>query len=182
MSNGRGVGFSPPSDAIAEFKVQTNAFDAQTGHTAGAVVNLAVKSGTNPLHAPASYFNRDDSRTAMPLLTERATGTKPTREYNRYTGTVERPDRQEQDVLHGVVRAPARRAARASDLHRADGEDAARRLLSEFTTPGLRSADGRRSAGARTAVAGNIDSGRPHQSGRRPPTRRTTRCRTGPGR
>ena len=27
-------------DAIAEFKVQTNAFDAQSGHTAGAVVNL----------------------------------------------------------------------------------------------------------------------------------------------
>jgi len=46
-SNARGVGFSPPSDAIAEFKVQTNAFDAQTGHTAGAVVNLALKSGVS---------------------------------------------------------------------------------------------------------------------------------------
>src|SRR5205814_5762301 len=41
------VGFSPPSDAISEFKVQTNAFDAQSGHTAGATVNLALKSGTN---------------------------------------------------------------------------------------------------------------------------------------
>ena len=49
MSNARGVGFSPPSDAIAQFKVQTNAFDAQTGHTAGAVVNLALKSGTNSM-------------------------------------------------------------------------------------------------------------------------------------
>ena len=47
LSNARGVGFSPPSDAIAEFKVQTNAFDAQSGHTAGAVVNLALKSGKN---------------------------------------------------------------------------------------------------------------------------------------
>lgn len=35
------VGFSPPSDAISEFKVQTNSFDAQSGHTAGATVNLA---------------------------------------------------------------------------------------------------------------------------------------------
>src|SRR5215831_12981592 len=50
MSNARGVGFSPPSDAIAEFKVVTNAFDAQTGHTAGATVNLALKSGTNAFH------------------------------------------------------------------------------------------------------------------------------------
>ena len=56
MSNARGVGFSPPSDAIAEFKVQTNAFDAQTGHTAGAVVNLALKSGTNALHARRRLF------------------------------------------------------------------------------------------------------------------------------
>ena len=31
MSNARGTGFSPPSDAIASFKVQTNAFDAQVG-------------------------------------------------------------------------------------------------------------------------------------------------------
>lgn len=91
MSNARGVGFSPPSDAISEFKVQTNAFDAQTGHTAGAVVNLAIRSGTNSLRGAAGYFNRDDSRTATPLLTQRARGEKPTREYNRYTGTVGGP-------------------------------------------------------------------------------------------
>jgi hypothetical protein len=91
MSNAKGVGFSPPSDAISEFKVQTSAFDAQTGHTAGAVVNLALKSGTNSLRGAAGYFNRDGSRTATPLLTERAKGEKPTREYNRYTGMVSGP-------------------------------------------------------------------------------------------
>ena len=84
-------GFSPPSDAIEQFKVQTNAFDAQSGHTAGAVVNLAVKSGTNSLHLATSYFNRSDSRAATPLLTVRNNGTKPTREYNRYTGTLSGP-------------------------------------------------------------------------------------------
>src|SRR5262245_1063502 len=91
QSNTKGVGFSPPSDAIAEFKVQTNAFDAQSGHTAGATVNLALKSGSNRFDGVAAYFNRDGSRTATPLLTERAGGTKPTREYNRYTGTVGGP-------------------------------------------------------------------------------------------
>jgi len=79
MSNARGVGFSPPSDAIAQFKVQTNAFDAQTGHTAGAVVNLALKSGTNALKFAGSYFNRNDSRSSTPLLTLKNGGTKPTR-------------------------------------------------------------------------------------------------------
>ena len=91
MSNARGVGFSPPSDAISEFKVQTSAFDAQTGHTAGAVVNLALKSGTNSFRFQGSYFNRDDSRAATPLLTSLAGGEKPTREYNRYTGTIGGP-------------------------------------------------------------------------------------------
>jgi hypothetical protein len=85
------VGFSPPSDAIAEFKVQTNAFDAQSGYTAGATVNLALKTGTNDWKGAVSYFNRDGSRTATPLLTKRAGAEKPTREYNRYTGTLAGP-------------------------------------------------------------------------------------------
>src|SRR5688572_9834336 len=56
------VGFSPPSVAIAEFKVQTNSFDAQAGHTAGATVNLALKSGTNDFSGSLAAFNRSDSR------------------------------------------------------------------------------------------------------------------------
>ncbi|HEY3053130.1 MAG TPA: TonB-dependent receptor [Thermoanaerobaculia bacterium] len=85
------VGFSPPSDAIAEYKVQTNSFDAQAGHTAGATVNLALKTGTNSLKGSLSYFNRSDSRSATPLLTKRAGAEKPTREYNRYTGAFSGP-------------------------------------------------------------------------------------------
>ena len=85
------VGFSPPSDAISQFKVQTNAFDAQSGHTAGATVNLALKSGTNDWRGTLAYFNRDDSRAATPLLSKRAGSEKPTREYNRYTGTFSGP-------------------------------------------------------------------------------------------
>jgi hypothetical protein len=89
------VGFSPPSDAIAEFKVQTNAFDAQSGQTAGAAVNLALRSGTNAFQGTLAYFNRDDSRSATPLLTKRADGEKPTRTYNRYTGTLSGPIRKD---------------------------------------------------------------------------------------
>ncbi|HEX8411795.1 MAG TPA: TonB-dependent receptor [Thermoanaerobaculia bacterium] len=85
------VGFSPPSDAISQFKVQTNSFDAQSGHTAGAAVNLALKSGTNDWHGSLAYYNRDDSRAETPLLSERAGAEKPTREYNRYTGTFSGP-------------------------------------------------------------------------------------------
>jgi len=85
------VGFSPPSDAIAEFKVQTNAFDAASGHTAGATVNLALKSGTNLFRGAAGYFNRSDARSATPLLSKRAGADKPTREYDRFTGMIGGP-------------------------------------------------------------------------------------------
>ena len=85
------VGFSPPSDAIAEFKVQTNSFDAQSGHTAGATVNLALKSGTNDWKGSAAAYNRSHERAATPLLSKRAGAEKPTREYNRYTGMLSGP-------------------------------------------------------------------------------------------
>ncbi|HYC90539.1 MAG TPA: carboxypeptidase-like regulatory domain-containing protein [Thermoanaerobaculia bacterium] len=85
------VGFSPPSDAISQFKVQTNAFDAQSGHTAGATVNLALRSGTNDWRGTMAYYNRSDSRAATPLLSERAGAEKPTRQYDRYSGTLSGP-------------------------------------------------------------------------------------------
>ena len=90
-NNSGAVGFSPPSDAIAEFKVQTNAFDAESGHTAGATVNLALKSGTNTIQGTTSYFNRSDQRSATPLLTKRAGADKPTRKYDRATTTLSGP-------------------------------------------------------------------------------------------
>jgi hypothetical protein len=127
------VGFSPPSDAIAEFKVQTNAFDAQTGQTAGASVNLALKSGTNALHGNLSYFNRSDSRSETPLLTERAGAEKPTRDYNRHTATVTGPIRRDQtffmvsyEHLRDVQPEPATYTVPTARMRAGD--------LSEFST------------------------------------------------
>jgi Carboxypeptidase regulatory-like domain/TonB dependent receptor len=86
-----GVGFSPPSDATQEFKVQTNAFDAQQGYSAGATVNVAIKSGTNDLHGTAYYFNRDRNRTANNFFSNRAGQDRPERTYHRFGGTVGGP-------------------------------------------------------------------------------------------
>src|SRR5260370_9474619 len=43
------VGFSPPSDAIAGFKVQTNAFHAESVTSAGPTGNLACRHGPNDI-------------------------------------------------------------------------------------------------------------------------------------
>ena len=46
---GNNIAYVPPADAVQEFKVQTNSYDAQYGRTAGGVVNMSLKSGTNSL-------------------------------------------------------------------------------------------------------------------------------------
>ena len=80
------VGFSPPSDAISEFKVQTNAFDAQSGHTAGATVNLALKSGTNAFHGAGWDYLRNTSLNAVGYF-KPALG-KPIYQQNQFGGAL----------------------------------------------------------------------------------------------
>lgn len=78
------VAFTPPSDAVQEFKVQTNSFDAQNGFTAGSTVNVALRSGTNQLHGAAYLFDRDKNRTANNFFNNRNGRERPDRKYNRY--------------------------------------------------------------------------------------------------
>jgi hypothetical protein len=54
------IGVKPSMDAIAEVRVQTNMYPAEVGRTAGGVVNLLTKSGTNQFHGSAFGFLRDD--------------------------------------------------------------------------------------------------------------------------
>jgi len=55
------IALVPPVDAVQEFKVQTNSYDAQYGHTGGGVVNVSLKSGTNSLHGTVYEFARRNS-------------------------------------------------------------------------------------------------------------------------
>src|SRR5215472_4618115 len=85
------VGFSPPADAVQEFKVQTNSFDAQQGYAAGATVNVAVRSGTNSPHGSLYYFNRDRSRSANNFFSNRSGQPLPIRTYHRFGGVLNGP-------------------------------------------------------------------------------------------
>ena len=44
------IAYVPPSDAVQEFKVVTGLYDAQYGRTAGGVINVSIRSGTNAYH------------------------------------------------------------------------------------------------------------------------------------
>ena len=54
----------PSPDAIAEFRVLTNTFDAEYGRNSGAVVNVVTKSGTNDIHGSLYEFFRNQSLNA----------------------------------------------------------------------------------------------------------------------
>ena len=85
------VAYTPPADALTQFKIQTNAFDAQNGFTAGSTVNVAVKSGTNKLHGSAYYFNRPESLTANNFFNNRLGQDRPPRAYYRAGGQINGP-------------------------------------------------------------------------------------------
>ena len=51
----------PSPDAIEEFRVITNTFDAEYGRNSGSVVNVVTKSGTNNLHGDFYEFLRNQA-------------------------------------------------------------------------------------------------------------------------
>jgi len=69
------IGLIIPQDAVQEFRVITNNFDAQYGRAAGGVVNVSTKSGTNNFHGDAWEFNRLAAYTAN-TFDNNASGTR----------------------------------------------------------------------------------------------------------
>jgi carboxypeptidase family protein len=54
----------PSPDAIEEFRVLTNTFDAEYGRNSGAVVNVVTKSGSNDVHGNVYEFFRNKNLNA----------------------------------------------------------------------------------------------------------------------
>jgi hypothetical protein len=63
-------GGSPPMDSIQEFRVATGN-SAEYGRSAGANVNLSIKSGTRDLHGSAYWFVRNDKFDANEFFANR---------------------------------------------------------------------------------------------------------------
>lgn len=76
-------GMSPPMDAIQEFRVLNNT-SAEFGRSAGANVNIAIKSGTRDLHGSAYEYLRNDKFDANDYFANKnGTGKVPFRQ-NQY--------------------------------------------------------------------------------------------------
>jgi hypothetical protein len=88
-SNASGqVAFVPPQDAVAEFRVQSNAYDASIGRQSGATLNMVLKTGTKAFHGNLYEYNQNN------LLNARIWGSpsgSPAVHFNEYGGTVGGP-------------------------------------------------------------------------------------------
>ncbi|MEJ7605741.1 MAG: carboxypeptidase regulatory-like domain-containing protein [Bryobacteraceae bacterium] len=71
-----------PPDAISEFRIVTNNMSAEYGRTSGAMINAAMKTGTNGFHGTLWEFLRNDKLNAVGFFKPR--GGKPTLRRNQY--------------------------------------------------------------------------------------------------
>jgi TonB dependent receptor len=58
------ISISPPLDSVDSFKVETSNPNAEYGSFGGAIINLAIKSGTNSFHGEVFDFLRNDDLNA----------------------------------------------------------------------------------------------------------------------
>src|ERR1043165_883817 len=74
-------------EAVKEFQVVATGASAEFGRTAGGVINVITKSGTNEVHGSAFYFQR------LEALTANTSDGKPLEGFNRsqYGGTIGGP-------------------------------------------------------------------------------------------
>jgi hypothetical protein len=80
MAGSNNIAYVPPVDSVEEFKIQTNSYDAQYGHTGGGIINVSLKSGTNSPHGTLYEFmprSMTGVTRASSCSTTRATGKAP---------------------------------------------------------------------------------------------------------
>src|ERR1700730_8279860 len=79
-----------PLDAVKEFQVVSTGASAEFGRTAGGIINVIPKSGTNQVHGSAFHFQR------LEALTANTSDGKPLKDFRReqFGGTVGGPIRK----------------------------------------------------------------------------------------
>ncbi len=117
---GNNIAYVPPAEAVQEMKVATNSYDAQYGRTAGGVVNMSLKSGTNSLPWRHLRLHAAQGARRQFVPAQRAEQAED-RSVHRSVRVQRRwPDLEEQDVLPVHGREIPRRHARAAVQHGAD--------------------------------------------------------------
>ncbi len=95
------IDVDPPVDYVREVKVIANAAAAEYGGSAGGVVVVSTKSGTNQFHGTLSEFLRNDKLDAPGFFAPVVNGRKdrPSLRYNVFGGTLGGPVRRDKSFF-----------------------------------------------------------------------------------
>ncbi len=102
---GTNVSFSPPTDMVAEVKVQTATYDASIARVPGGNVNIVLKTGGNQFHGAVQWFHTNQHLEALtlfsrqflynpatgPVTDAKALSVNPLNILNRYSATLSGP-------------------------------------------------------------------------------------------
>jgi hypothetical protein len=80
-----------PLEAVAEFQVVTNQYDAEFGRTTGAIINAISKSGTNAFHGVAGGLWQDAGLTKEDYFVKQNGLTKPDTQLQTYRANIGGP-------------------------------------------------------------------------------------------
>ncbi|RZU39297.1 TonB-dependent receptor [Edaphobacter modestus] len=82
---------NPPPDAIQEFRLQNGNYNAEFGHSTGAVVDAVTKSGTNALHGDLWEYFRNEALDSNDYFSKLNGTRKGTYRQNQFGGTIGGP-------------------------------------------------------------------------------------------
>lgn len=82
---------TPSVDAIQEFQVETSNYSARYGRSAGGIISVSIKSGTNQFHGDAFDFFRNTVLDANDFFANLAGKPRPPLHRNIYGGTLGGP-------------------------------------------------------------------------------------------
>ena len=102
---GNNMVVDPNPDAVAEFKIVTNNYEAEYGRTSGGVVNQVIKSGTNVIHGSAFDFFRNTALDAADYFLQQV----PIFKYNMFGGSIGFPIVKDKAFLFASYQGARRR-------------------------------------------------------------------------
>jgi hypothetical protein len=88
---GNNIAYVPPAAAVQEMKIATNSYDAQYGRTAGGVVNMSLKSGTNSFHGEVYDYMRRKALAANSFILNTTNRPKTDQYIDQYGFSVDGP-------------------------------------------------------------------------------------------
>jgi len=91
LSRNGSVAFVPSAEAVAEFRVQTTAYDAQYGWTTGGSINIITKGGSNQFHGSAFEFLQNTHLNANTFNSNRTGTARQSSHINTFGGDVGGP-------------------------------------------------------------------------------------------